>query len=227
MFSGITFVRLHHFWHVLYDLQSCGFFIDRELHEKAISPVVCHCQPIASSMLDMTLALIFSQLPHPECWMPRSPSGGSQLLLACFACLVSWCSPGSRVCVVVECVSGSSCYLCICVIGLSQQRFQCTVEYVWHCGHFNTVCIVQCCSLPPSWLKPYWYSAHRYILIQMWCVQNREGRLLLFPSSLFCSFPPTSTTTRPSLSHSVSLFQSHSHRFQSLSSVGRILWSQQ
>lgn len=27
---------------------------------------------IASSMLDITLALIFSHLPHPECWMPRS-----------------------------------------------------------------------------------------------------------------------------------------------------------
>lgn len=141
-------------------------------------------------MLDMILALIFSQLPHPECWMPHS----HWRLSIAFGLL---CLLGSRLvlvfCVVVEFVSGGSCYLCICVIGLSEQRFQCTVKYVWHCGHF-TVCTglpqYLMCSivLLPSWLKPYWYSAHRFILIQMWFVQNREGRLFLFPSSLFFSF---------------------------------------
>lgn len=133
-------------------------------------------------MLDMILALIFSQLPHPECWMPHS----HWRLSIAFGLL---CLLGSRLvlvfCVVVEFVSGGSCYLCICVIGLSEQRFQCTVKYVWHCGHF-TVCTglpqYLMCSivLLPSWLKPYWYSAHRFILIQMWFVQNREGRLFPF-----------------------------------------------
>lgn len=143
-------------------------------------------------MLDITLALIFSQLPHPECWMPRSHWRLS-IAFGLLCLLGSWCSPGSRVCVVVEFVSRGFCYVIICVIGLSQQRLQCTVKYVWHCGHF-TVCtwlpqFLLCSTvLLPSWLKPYWYSAHRFILIQLWCVQNREGRLLIFLYSLFFSF---------------------------------------
>lgn len=50
----------------------------------------------------------------PTPWMldASAPIGGSQLLLACFACFGSWCSPGSRVCVVAEFVSRYSCYLC-------------------------------------------------------------------------------------------------------------------
>lgn len=50
----------HNFWHVLYDLQSGSFFINCELHEKVNANPSHHP------------ALIFSQLPHPECWMPRS-----------------------------------------------------------------------------------------------------------------------------------------------------------
>ena len=140
-------------------------------------------------MLDTTLALIFSQLPHPECWMPHSHWRLS-IAFGLLCLLGSWCSPGSLVCVVMEFVSRGSCSLCICVIGLSQQRSQCTLKYV--CGHF-TVCTrlpqYLLCSTVflPSWLKPYWYSAHRFILIKMGCVQNREGRLFLFPS-LFFSF---------------------------------------
>lgn len=47
--------------------------------------------PSHHQCLTLILALIFSQLPHPECWMPWFPLGASpppRLLLACFACLV-------------------------------------------------------------------------------------------------------------------------------------------
>lgn len=64
--------------------------------------------PSHHQCLTLTLALIFSQLPHPECWMPRLPLEASpppRLLLACFACLVPWCWLGSRVHVVALFVS--------------------------------------------------------------------------------------------------------------------------
>lgn len=51
-------------------------------------------------MLDITLALIFSQLPHPECWMPRSHW---RLSIAFGLLLPAWCSPGSCV---MECGAG-------------------------------------------------------------------------------------------------------------------------
>lgn len=139
-------------------------------------------------MLDITLALIFSQLPHPECWMPRLPLEALNCFWLAFYLLGSWCSPGSRVCVVVEFVSRCSCYFCLNVIGLWQQRFQCTVNMS------DTVVIAlfaqdyhssYCTFSSPSWLKPYWYSAHRLILIQMWCLQTREGRPLLFLCPFF------------------------------------------
>ncbi len=78
---------------------------------------------IASSMLDITLALIFSQLPHPECWMPRLPLEALNCFWLAFACLGLGARLVSRVCVVVEFVSRCSCYLCMCVTGLLQQRF--------------------------------------------------------------------------------------------------------
>lgn len=143
-------------------------------------------------MLDITLALIFSQLPHPECWMPRLPLEA----LNCFwlACLLgSWCSLGFRVYVVVDFVWRRSCYLCICVIGLSQHRFQCTVNYVWHCGHF-TVCtglpqfLLYSTVFPPRGSNLNGIQHTDRFLSQMWCVQNRESRLLLFSSSLFLFF---------------------------------------
>lgn len=88
---------LHHVRHVFYDLQSRGFLNELQTPWKSHLPIVCQCQPIASSMLDITLALIFSQLPHPECWMPRLPLEALNcfwlalpawfLVLAWFSCL--------------------------------------------------------------------------------------------------------------------------------------------
>ena len=161
----ITFLSMHHFWHVLYDLQSCGVFIDSELHEKAIFLLSVTACPSHHQCLTWLWpwSSVSSHTLNAGC---LAPSRGSQLLLACFACLVSWCSPWfSCLCGgggggVGVCLQKSCCYWCICVIGLSQQRFQ------WLC---DTVVISPqylLCSLP-SWLKPYWYSAHRYMLIQM------------------------------------------------------------
>lgn len=62
------------------------------LTEKAAFLMSVTASPSHHQCLTLILALIFSQLPHPECWMPRLPLETPRLLLACFACLV----PGAR-----------------------------------------------------------------------------------------------------------------------------------
>lgn len=153
-------------------------------------------------MLDISLALIFSQLPHPECWMPRLPLEALNcfwlalpawfLVLAWFSCL---CGGGVR-------LQTLSLFMCNWPLA-AEVPVHCEVcvrLWSFYCLHrITTVLIVQCCSPSPPWLKPYWYSAHRLSLIQMWCVFG-TGSLDL--SSLFSS----STTVLSRLSHSLSLF---------------------
>lgn len=138
-------------------------------------------------MLDISLALIFSQLPHPECWMPRLPLEALNcfwlalpawfLVLAWFSCL---CGGEVR-------LQTLSLFMCMCNWPLAAEVpvhcELCVRLWSFYCLHrITTVLIVQCCSLSPPWLKPYWYSAHRLSLIQMWCVFG-TGSLDL--SSLF------------------------------------------
>lgn len=165
-------------------------------------------------MLDMTLALIFSQLPHPECWLPRShwrlsiAFGLLCLLGSLGACLVLvfvwWWS-----------LSPEAPILYVWLASHSRGS-----SAVWHCGHFTVwYCtrLPQCllCSnvLLPSWLKPYSYSAHRFIV-------SRLGRVgfffrLLFPSH-FLLWHSVPNAMLSCLFHSVSLLQTYSHCFQSL-----------
>ena len=144
-------------------------------------------------MLDISLALIFSQLPHPECWMPRLPLEALNcfwlalpawfLVLAWFSCLCG--GGGVRLQTLLL-------FMCVCNWPLAAEvPVHCEVcvrLWSFYCLHrITTVLIVQCCSPlsphpPHPWLKPYWYSAHRLSLIQMWCV-FRTGSLDL--SSLF------------------------------------------
>lgn len=78
-------------------------------------------RPIASSSVhDTSLALIFSQLPHPECWMPRLPLEALNCFWLALPASGSLVLPWfSRVCVVLEFVSRSSLsfpclYVCVC-----------------------------------------------------------------------------------------------------------------
>lgn len=102
--------------------------------------------------------------------------------LNCFwLALPAWfsgCLPGSCLCVVIEFVSRGSCSP---VWLTSHSRGSSAVWwsfYVWYCTRLPQSLL---CStvLLPSWLKPYWYSAHRFIV-------SRIGRVgffhLLFPS---------------------------------------------
>lgn len=80
--------------------------------------------PLHHQCLTLTLALIFSQLPHPECWMPRLPLEASPLPPGCFwLALPAWflvlawvsCPCGGAVCVptllffIFFCVHAASC----------------------------------------------------------------------------------------------------------------------
>lgn len=85
-----------------------------------------------------------------------APIGGSQMLLACFACLVLGACP-----VFVWCWSSEApLYLNVIVIGLPQQR----LHTLWSvCDYLVCATIPQSlCSafVLPLWLKPYWFSAH-------------------------------------------------------------------
>lgn len=121
--------------------------------------------PSHHQCLTLTLALIFSQLPHPECWMPRLPLEASpppRLLLACFACLV----PGAG----LGLVSMWWCCLCpdalvlyfFCIPAASCSRGA-TLWSFSSCCRITTVPVLLSFSLL-SWLKLSWYSAHRLIL---------------------------------------------------------------
>lgn len=116
-----------------YDLQSCGFFNELQTPWKSSSSSCLSL--LAHRIINAWLNSGPDLQSAPTPWMldASAPIGGSQLLLACFACLVL----DARL--VLVSVWWRSCYLCLCVIGLSQQRFQCTTKYVWYCGHF-TVC---------------------------------------------------------------------------------------
>lgn len=137
-FLFACFIELHFFLNTAsfpacYDLQSCGFFNELQTPWKSSSS---YCLSLlAHRIINAWLNSGPDLQSAPTPWMldASAPIGGSQLLLACFACLVL----GARL--VRVSVWWRSCYLCLCVIGLSQQRFQCTMKYVWYCGHF-TVC---------------------------------------------------------------------------------------
>lgn len=116
------------------------------------------------------------------------PIGGFQLLLACFACLVRWCPPGSYVCVVVvmvDFISGGS-HIYVNVRLPSRSRGSSTlwsicdtvviIVFVQTCH--NTYCEVLFSSslLVAQTLK---YSAHRFKLIQKERIQNRESALFI------------------------------------------------
>lgn len=135
LYRTAFFLIVHHFQHAM-TCSRVAFSMNCKLHEKAHPPLVCHCWPIASSMLDLTLALIFSQLPHPECWMPRLPLEALNcfwlalpawfLMLAWFLCL---CGGGVVIYVYVSLASrsrGSSALRSMCdtvVILLSVQDY--------------------------------------------------------------------------------------------------------
>lgn len=84
--------------------------------------------PSHHQCLTLILALIFSQLPHPECWMPRLPLETPPLVASGLLCLLgSWCSPGSCVYVATLFMSWRSFFLRS--RGLSQQR--CDTVVIW------------------------------------------------------------------------------------------------
>lgn len=101
----------HHYQHVFYDLQSWGFF-------KLIANWKSRAPRCLSLLVHRIISAWHNSGPDlqsaPTPWMldASAPIGGSQVLLACFACFGSWCPPGSRVRVVAEFVSHCSCYLC-------------------------------------------------------------------------------------------------------------------
>lgn len=73
------------------------------------------------------------------------PIGGFQLLLACFACLVRWCPPGSYVCVVVvmvDFVSGGS-HIYVNVRLPSRSRGSSTLWSI--CDTVDIIVFVQTC----------------------------------------------------------------------------------
>lgn len=104
-------------------------------------------------MLDITLALIFSQLPHPECWMPRSHWRLS-IAFGLLCLLGSWCSPGSRVCVVCGvCLQRLLLFMYMCNWPLAAEvPVHCEVYvtlWSFYCLYkITTVLIVQYCSPP-------------------------------------------------------------------------------
>lgn len=173
-------VKPHHYQHVFYDLRSWDFFNWLQT-EKATPP------PRRLSLLTHRIISAWHNSgpdlqSAPTPWMldASAPIRGSQLLLACFACFGSWCPPGSCVRVVVEFVPRCSCYLCfVCDWPLAAEAaLHCEVRAtLWSFYWITTVLNVwYFFFVPPfSWLKPYWYSAHRLIWIQMCCV--RIGRL--------------------------------------------------
>lgn len=106
-----------------------------------------------------------------------APIGGSRLLLACVARLVSLCSPGSPVCGGRCCPHRLCCH--VCVIDPSEKRvalMHCEV-CVWlslYCAHSIYLIWMQYClywlySTVPFllWLKPDYLSAHRLSLLQV------------------------------------------------------------
>lgn len=94
------------------------------LTEKAAFLLSVTTSPLHHQCLTLTLALIFSQLPHPECWMPRLPLEAPPVASGLLCLLGSWCSPGSHVYVVTLFVSWRSCSR-----GLSQPR--CDTVVIW------------------------------------------------------------------------------------------------
>lgn len=83
------------------------------LTEKAAFLMPVTASPLHHQCLTLTLALIFSQLPHPECWMPRLPLEAPPVASGLLCLLGSWCSLGSRVYVVTLFVSWRSCSFCV------------------------------------------------------------------------------------------------------------------
>lgn len=159
---SIFFQILHYFQHVFffffnYYLVAFPPSVSCRLTEKAAFLMSVTASPLHHQCLTLTLALIFSQLPHPECWMPRLPLEAPRLLLACFACLV----PGARLGLV------SMWWRCLCPDALVLFEFtQPLTAEVRYCGHLAVAA-----GFPQSfsfsllmWLKPSWYSAHRLIL---------------------------------------------------------------
>lgn len=142
-------------------------------------------------MPDITLALIFSQLPHPECWMPRLPLEALNcfwLALPAWFLVLVWlsCLCGGGVCLLVL-------LLFMCNLPLIAEVpvpcEVCVILWWYYCLYgITTVLNVQYFSPPLSWLKPYWYSAHRLLLNQMQCVVGVGGGRFTFFHSLFFFF---------------------------------------
>lgn len=106
----IIYFKPHHYQHVFYDLQSWGFFnwLQTEKPPPRCLSLLAH--RIISAWHNSGPDL--QSAPTPWMLDASAPIGGSQLLLACFACFGSWCPPGSRVRVVAEFVCRRPCYLC-------------------------------------------------------------------------------------------------------------------
>lgn len=144
-------------------------------------------------MLDISLALIFSQLPHPECWMPRLPLEALNcfwlalpawfLVLAWFSCL---CGGEVR-------LQTLSLFMCMCNWPLAAEVpvhcELCVRLWSFYCLHrITTVLIVQCCSLsPPVAQTLLVFSTQIEFNPNVVCLRNREFRpLLSFPPLLLC-----------------------------------------
>ena len=149
-------------------------------------------------MLDISLALIFSQLPHPECWMPRLPLEALNcfwlalpawfLVLAWFSCLCG--GGGVRLQTLLL-------FMCVCNWPLAAEvPVHCEVcvrLWSFYCLHrITTVLIVQCCSPlsphpPPVAQTLLVFSTQTEFNPNVVCLQNREFRpLLSLPPLLLC-----------------------------------------
>lgn len=180
-------------------------------------------------MLDITLALIFSQLPHPECWMPRLPLEALNcfwLALPAWFLVLAWflCLCGGSLC------PDAVVFVCVCVLLTSHSRGSsdtCVILWSFNCLYkITTVLNMLYSSSPPFMAQTVQYSAHRLILIQIQCVRKRQLDISapFFFSSTFILWQLASAAMP---SHFLYFFQPYHHRFQSLSPAGWILWRQQ
>lgn len=236
--AGTQFVSLIHFAWVFFCC--CCMFCDTallRLHRSGMFRHLFHCSrerrlpvvrprsPIASSVLDMILALIFSQLPHPECWMPHSqlealncfwlalPAWVFRLVLV----LVWWwwwsLSPAADViyvlCIIVSLASHSR--------GSGAPWSVCDTVVIWLFvqDYHSTSCAVLFSSPPGSNLTDI-FSTQNLFFTQMWRVQNREGRVFSVPF-----FPPFFFFTLALSICYVAVFSfSHSLLFPNPTSIG-------
>lgn len=170
----------------------------------------------------------------PTPWMldASAPIGGSQLLLACFACLglgarlvlvsVWLWSLSPDALVIYVCVSLASCSR-----GSSAPWSMCdTVVILLFVQDYHSSYCAVLFSLPPFVAQTLLiFSTQTDFNPNVVCPE--QGGSTSFSFFSFLLWHSTSTTMLSCLSHSVSLFQSYSHRFQLLRAAGRILGSQQ